>query len=536
MTSLIQALAESSVAELVAAWAPALRWPLTSAYLLILLLVCIYGLHRYWLVWLYYRTRGRFPRARRRLADLPVVTVQLPMYNEDLVAERIIEAACNIDYPPDKLEIQVLDDSTDQSAHIARQCARRMRDRGHDVSYIHRIDRVGFKAGALDAGLKVAKGDLIAIFDADFVPRPSILKRTVHHFADPVIGMVQVCWDHLNRCTSMLTRAQAIFLDGHFVIEQTARNRSGRWMNFNGTAGVWRKQAIEAAGGWQHDTLTEDMDLSYRAQLAGWKFIFLQRTRCPAELPPEINSFKTQQHRWTKGTVQSARKLLWPILTSDAPRRVKIEAFFHLTSPMVYLYVVLMTLLFFPAFFINMTVVERGSMAGVLFGVSLFTLACASAGTFYTVSQRERKRSTAAAILQIPVLMSIGIGISLNNARAAIEGLIGHDSPFVRTPKFNATDADRSWRRGRRSVLPPMKFTMPLLEIFMGVYLVICIALAVTTAHENRSVVSVPFLILFAAGYWYVGLSSLSGIWRRPAPRAPAVEPAPIPAPESIKS
>ena len=508
----MQCLADLSLLEQVTAWAQWLRWPLTSAYLLVILLICIYGLHRYWLVLLYYRTRGRLPRARRRLVELPTVTVQLPMYNERLVAERIIEAACRIDYPADRLQIQVLDDSTDDSGPIAQRCVQRMRAAGHDVEYVHRTDRVGFKAGALDAGLRQARGELIAIFDADFVPPPNILKRTVNHFADPLVGMVQTCWDHLNRGNSMLTRAQAIFLDGHFVIEQTARNRSGRWMNFNGTAGLWRREAIESAGGWQHDTLTEDMDLSYRAQLAGWQFVFLQRTRCPAELPPEINSFKTQQHRWTKGTVQSARKLLWRILRSDAPRRAKIEAFFHLTSPMVYVYVVAMTLLFFPAFFINMELFERGSSAGILFGLSLFTMACASAGTFYTVSQRERKRNTLTAILQIPLLMSIGIGISLNNAKAVIEGLIGHDSPFVRTPKFNATDADSGWRRHGPGHRLPGMLAMPLIEVGMGAYLLLCIWLAM---GSERSIVSAPFLLLFAAGYWYVGLWGLANVLQR---------------------
>jgi cellulose synthase/poly-beta-1,6-N-acetylglucosamine synthase-like glycosyltransferase len=488
---------------------PAVRWPLTVVYVLVLLLIAIYGLHRYWLVYLYYRNRrhavGDPPH---RFDDLPRVTVQLPMFNEQYVAERIIDAACLLDYPREKLQVQVLDDSTDESSEIAVARCEYWQQRGMDIQYLHRRDRVGFKAGALDAAMPHATGEIIAIFDADFVPPPDFLQRTVHHFALPEVGMVQARWDHLNRDDSMLTRSQAIFLDGHFVIEHAARNRSARWINFNGTAGLWRREAIESAGGWQHDTLTEDVDLSYRAQMQGWKFVFLPLVTCPAELPPEINAFKSQQHRWTKGSIQTAIKLLPQILRSKASWGVKIEAFFHLTSPMVYLYVTLMALLFFPAFYVNMQPFENDTAAAVVWGMTLFALGTASAGAFYIASQKAQQRSVWLTVLQLPVLMSIGIGIALNNARGVIEALVGHQSDFIRTPKYNTNQRTLS--------VPSIKIWMSLLEITMGAYSLNCARLAL---KSDDTLISVPFLLLFASGYLYVGLTGLRNqfsAWRTP--------------------
>ena len=499
---------------------PIMRWPLTVLYIGVLLLICVYGLHRYWLVWLFRRTSATPRPSPRPFAELPVVTVQLPMYNEASVAERIIDAACKLDYPADKLQIQVIDDSTDGSAVIARRRAAYWADRKVDIQYLHRCHRDGYKAGALAAALPRAKGRIIAIFDADFVPPPRFLKDTVHHFTDPGVGMVQARWGHLNRGDSALTRSQAIFLDGHFLIEHAARHQSGRWINFNGTAGLWRQDAIESAGGWQSDTLTEDMDLSYRAQLAGWRFVFLPQVVCPAELPPEINAFKAQQHRWTKGSIQTARKILPRLLRADVPMRIKVEALFHLTSPMVYIYVTLMVLLFFPAFFVNLEPFEEGTAAGVLWGMTLFALGTASAGTFYVVSQAVQRRSAWATIAQLPMLMSIGIGIALNNTRGVIEALIGHQSAFVRTPKYNTTaaapegapSAPRRRRVGRRVLpTPSIKVWMSLIELGMGLYCLVCARLAL---GDERTLVSLPFLLLFAGGYFYVGLTSFWGCRR----------------------
>lgn len=482
-----------------------LRWPLTLGYLAALLIAAIYGLHRYWLVRTCYRSRHNQPHLQRRFTSLPTVTVQLPIYNEAAVVERVVEAACALDYPRNCLQIQVLDDSTDACAAMARRCVDRFQARGHNIEYLHRLDRQGFKAGALQAGLTAARGELIAVFDADFVPPTDFLRRTVHHFTDPGVGMVQACWDHLNRDDSLLTQAQAIFLDGHFHIEHAARNRSGRWMNFNGTAGVWRRGAIEEAGGWRHDTLTEDVDLSYRAQLAGWRFLFLQDLRCPAELPPTMGAFKSQQHRWTKGGVQCALKLLPRIVRASAPWRCKLEAWFHLTSPMVHLCVVVIALLMGPVVWMNLVPFERGTWSGAAFGFVVLLLATASGAVFYLAGQREAGRRVWQTLWRMPVLIGLGAGMSLSNSCAVLEALVGYRSPFVRTPKYNrAGKADGRSGRLRLQASGPVGTAW--LELAMGVYLTGCIAL---TLRPGWSLGAVPFLVIFAAGFLSVGLASL---------------------------
>lgn len=477
------------------------------AYLFVLLMVCIYALHRYHLVHLYYKHSKNTPKLNACFLDLPKVTVQLPMYNEQYVAERIIEATCQIDYPPDKLEIQVLDDSTDETVDIARRTAERMREAGHDVVYIHRENREGYKAGALENGLKTAKGEFVCIFDADFIPPPAILQKTIHYFTDDKVGMVQARWDHINREHSLLTKTQAILLDGHFVIEHSARNRSGRFMSFNGTAGLWRKSCIADAGGWQHDTLTEDLDLSYRAQMKDWKFLFLPDLISPAELPPEMQSFKAQQHRWAKGGAQTCKKLLPRILGSRLPLKIKTEAFFHLTSCTVYLYIVALTIMLFPAMKLRWALFEESQVLGnMLFGLSLFVIATCSPSAFYMCSQREIFRTWADKIRYLPFLMSVGIGISLNNARAALEGFFGQPGEFVRTPKYGVKTAqDQSWHRRAKTFRQKLNI-QPYLELAIGLYLVACVILAL---RDEGTVFGVPFLVLFASGYLYVSLSTL---------------------------
>lgn len=497
-----------------------LRWPLTIAYVLLIALIGTYGLHRYWLVFLFNRHRKHVARPASRFETMPRVTVQLPMFNEGFVAQRIIDAACKIDYPADRLQIQVLDDSTDHSKQICADRVAYWQAKGVDIEFRHRTDRTGYKAGALQEAMVSATGELVAIFDADFIPPKNFLKRTVHHFTDEQVGMVQTRWAHLNREDSLLTRGQAIFLDGHFVVEHTARNRSGAWINFNGTAGLWRTTAIEEAGGWQHDTLTEDVDLSYRAQLKGWRFLFLPQVTCPAELPPEINAFKSQQHRWTKGSIQTAKKLLPTLFRANVPFKVKVEAFFHLTSPMVYLYITLFALLFYPAVFVNLQPMEEGAWAGVFIGISLFMLGTVSATAFYLTSQRAQKRSGWMTLLQIPMLMSIGIGIALNNAVACIEALLGHESPFIRTPKYGdaiaAADQDEAAAttqtapaKSKLSVIPipSLKLWITFLEIGFGLLMLWCAKLSL---EIENTVVSLPFLVLFATGYLYVGFNSLA--------------------------
>ena len=482
---------------------------LLAYYIAVWAVICLYGLHRYWVLWVFLRNKGwkSAPQPMGRFDTLPTVTVQLPMFNERHVAERIITASCRLDYPPDKLQIQVLDDSTDDSAEIARRCCERMRAAGHDVQYLHRANREGFKGGALANGMATATGEFIALFDADFVPPPDILYNTIHHFTDPTIGMVQTRWAHLNRDDSILTQVQSMLLDGHFVIEQTARACRGRWFNFNGTAGVWRRTCIEEAGGWQHDTLTEDTDLSYRAQLAGWRFRYLPNVTCPAEVPPTVSAFMSQQHRWNKGLMQTAIKLLPRIFRSKAPLATKIEAFFHLTAPVPYIAVLLLILLALPGLYVALPIYEMQPVAALSLGGAFLVLGMIAACTFYIVSQCAQGYSFWRTVLRLPALMAIGVGINVLNTKAAVEALLGHQSPFVRTPKFagaEVSDPDPILRK-RRPRLPGGT-----IELSLAGLMILCIALSVTRPFV---MIGVPFLILFAVGYLAIGLPSLRHAW-----------------------
>ncbi|MCZ6492798.1 MAG: glycosyltransferase family 2 protein [Planctomycetota bacterium] len=485
-------------------------------YTAVLAVIGIYGLHRYWLVWVFWRSRRRRGETEptKLFERLPRVTVQLPMFNERHVAKRVIEAACAIDYPRDLLEIQVLDDSTDESAQIAQRHCAQMAAAGHDVRYIHRTNRAGFKAGALANGLKSAKGEFIAVFDADFVPPTDILPRTRHQFSDPQIGMVQTRWAHLNRDDSILTQVQAMVLDGHFIVEQTARASTGRWFNFNGTAGIWRASCIEDAGGWQHDTLTEDTDLSYRAQLNGWRFKYLGDVTCPAEVPPTVSAFIGQQHRWNKGLTQTAIKLLPRIMRSDAPLATKVEAFFHLTAPVPYVAVLLLVVLALPALFVATPLYEVRVLAVLSVGSLCLVLGTVAACTFCVVSQCAQKISFWRTILRLPALMAIGVGINVLNTKATIEALLGRQSPFVRTPKYaggHESDPDPVLN-GRRRRIPS-----GLIELGLAGLMLACVAISISRPYV---VVGVPFLLLFAAGYLAIGVPSLrQSFARRPRSR-----------------
>jgi cellulose synthase/poly-beta-1,6-N-acetylglucosamine synthase-like glycosyltransferase len=497
-------------------WEMFFKDAVTFTYVIILCTVAVYGFHRYVLVYLYLKHKHDGYQPAGRFNELPRVTVQLPMYNEDVVAERIIKASCQIDYPKDKLDIQVLDDSTDHSAEIARKACEEMAALGHPITYIHRDNRQGYKAGALSAGLKNAKGDYIAIFDADFIPPKDIFYNVVDYFTDNKIGMVQIRWDHLNRDASLLTKSQAIFLDGHFVIEHTARNRSGRFMHFNGTAGVWRRTTIDDAGGWQHDTLTEDLDLSYRAKLKGWQFVYLPQHAAPAELPPEMIGFKQQAHRWTKGSMQTCIKLLPRILKSKLPWSVKTEAFFHLTNTIVYPLMVLLTLLMYPSFFNVYGPFKQVVWAQWLFSASLFVLATCSASTFFVFAQRELFGKVAGwkSLLYLPFLMSLGVGISLNNAKAVLEAIWGaiHRKPseFVRTRKYGVTGQDKTtWRS--QSMLSISGLGLPIIEIAFGCYMFSCLLISIIYTFGQASA---PFLAIFAGGYFYVGFTSLYAMYK----------------------
>ena len=470
-----------------------------SAYFFVLIVLAVYGWHRYYLVYLYMRNRGREPKAGPQLNPLPVVTIQLPLYNEMYVADRLIDAVCRIEYPRELLEIQVLDDSVDETCSIAELAVRRSAMQGVDIKYYHRPDRKGFKAGALEAGLKLARGEFIAIFDADFMPTPDFLTRLMPHFSDPGIGMVQARWGHINQDYSLLTKIQSILLDGHFVLEHGGRNRAGRFFNFNGTAGVWRREAIGDAGGWQHDTLTEDLDLSYRAQLRGWRFVFVSDLIEPAEVPVEMNAFKSQQHRWAKGSIQTCRKLLPTIFRADIPFGVKIEAFFHLTANFNYPLMSVLSVLMFPAMVIRY---NMGWYEMMLIDVPLFLAATFSVCNFYMVCQREIHRDWRARLKYLPFLMSIGIGLCINNTRAVFEALVDKHTDFARTPKYRIEGDADEWvgKKYRQSVA-----VQPLIELALGLYF----TATVFYALANQIYGTVPFLVLFQIGFLYTGLLSL---------------------------
>ncbi len=476
---------------------------LIASYLIALGILAIYGLHRGHLLMLHLRHRDDHlaPHARFEENGLPLVTVQLPIFNEMYVVERLLESVASLNYPADRLEIQVLDDSTDETTRIARAKVAELRERGIDVAYLHRTNRTGYKAGALEAGARSAKGELVMVFDADFVPGPAILREMIDYFTDPRVGMVQARWDHLNRHYSMLTECQSMFLDGHFVIEHAARNRSGRFFNFNGTAGIWRKTAIADAGGWQHDTVTEDMDLSFRAQLRGWRFVYLPDVVAPAELPCEMNGFKGQQFRWAKGSVQTGRKLLGRIFTAAVPLKVKLEAFFHLTNNFAYFFLMILALLQLP----NMLLRQRIDHPELLLlDVPLFGATCVSIAAFYIVAHRALHGNVAAVLTRLPLMMALGIGLSLNNSRAVIEALFGEGVEFVRTPKHGVTDQDGGDHKRKRYTAPATLYS--LVELALGAYFVATLILAVVTS----SWASLPFVSLFAIGFLYVGGSSLA--------------------------
>ena len=500
----------------------AYRWnsfdvALLVPYFLVMLILAFYGLHRYQLVWLYYRNKRNAaksgePPACFAEADLPFVTIQLPMYNEQFVVDRLIDACCRLEYPRDRFEIQVLDDSTDETEEVAagvvsRYAAGTEGLAPQPILYLHRTNREGYKAGALEQGLKTARGELVAIFDADFVPPPDWLLRVVHHFAEPGIGMVQTRWTHLNRDYSFLTQVEAILLDGHFVLEHGGRSRAGVFFNFNGTAGMWRRQAIAEAGGWQHDTLTEDTDLSYRAQLKGWRFKYLQDVECPAELPIEMTAFKTQQARWAKGLIQTSKKILPEVFRSKAPFHTKLEAWYHLTANISYPLMIVLSTLLMPAMIIRSW---QGPVQMLLIDLPLFLASTASVSSFYMVSQKElHPRTWWKTVIYLPFLMAMGTGLAITNTKAVLEALFGIKSAFARTPKYSVQNKGE---KSRAKVYRKRLGIIPWIEMAIGCYF----AWTVWYAISTENFFTVPFLLLFVLGYWYTGLLSLTqGLFER---------------------
>jgi cellulose synthase/poly-beta-1,6-N-acetylglucosamine synthase-like glycosyltransferase len=473
-------------------------------YLLALVSLFIYGMNCY-LLMIFYHLKS--PKARRQhleikekffrevpQKDWPQVTIQLPIFNERYVVKRLIQTVCRFDYPRELLEIQILDDSTDDTADIAKAVAAEMRPQGFDISYIHRDDRIGFKAGALKEGLKYAKGELVAIFDADFIPHPRFLKETIPYFIHPEIGMLQTRWGHINSDYSLLTKAQSMGIDGHFGVEQASRAWSGFFMNFNGTAGIWRKTTIEDAGGWQADTLTEDLDLSYRAQLRGWKLKFISDVVCPAEVPVTINAFKSQQHRWAKGSIQTAKKNLGKLFKSDASLLVKFQAFMHLTHYMVHPMMLLVVLTSIPMLY------SQWFFDSLAYPIMIFTLLClATCGpsSMYLFSQRVLYHDWKNRIKILPFLMCLGTGIAVNNTKAVLEAFLNIESGFIRTPKYGIQKREDSWKSKRYSI--PLS-TMSILEFFLGLYSLTGLTLFL---FFSKYLVS-PFLLIYTSGFFYV--------------------------------
>jgi len=424
----------------------------------------------------------------------PRVTIQLPIYNELYVVERLIESVCRIDYPRNLIEIQVLDDSTDDTVEIAKAMVEKMKVQGFDIVYIHRTSRTGYKAGALKEGLKFAKGELVGIFDADFVPNSDFLEETVPYFIDPNVGMLQTRWGHLNCDYSLLTRAQSMGIDGHFGVEQASRAWSGLFMNFNGTAGVWRKKTIEDAGGWQADTLTEDLDLSYRAQLKGWKLAFASHIVCPAEVPVTINAFKSQQHRWAKGSIQTAKKNLGELFKADISMLVKIQAFLHLTHYMVHPMMLLVVLTSIPMLYTQLFFDNRA------YPIMIFTLFClATFGptSMYLFSQRIFYRDWKSRIKYLPLLMFLGTGLAANNTKAVLEAFLDIESGFIRTPKYGIKRKGDRWKGKRYSI--PLN-SVSILEFILGLYSLTGLFMFL---FFSKYLVS-PFLFIYTAGFFYV--------------------------------
>jgi cellulose synthase/poly-beta-1,6-N-acetylglucosamine synthase-like glycosyltransferase len=477
-------------------------------YFIVLLVLAMYGMHRYALLYNYFAYRKNIPAEPPAVVNWPKVTIQLPIFNERYVIERLVDAVSQFDYPRQLLDIQVLDDSTDETQQVARACVERHAADGLPIVYIHRSNREGFKAGALENGLRTARGEFAAIFDADFIPQPDFLRRTIPYFLDPQgganIGMVQTRWTYLNSDYSLLTRVETILLDGHFVIEHGGRSRRGTFFNFNGTAGVWRRAAIDAAGGWEHDTLTEDTDLSYRAQLRGWRFLYLQNIECASELPVDMNGFKAQQARWAKGLMQTAKKILPKVFRADVPWHIKSEAFFHLTANISYPLMVLLSTMLLPAMIVRF---YQGWFQMLVIDLPLFLASTCSISSFYLAAQKElRPRSWLNTFLYMPFVMATGIGLSVRNAQGVLEAIVGKKSEFARTPKFKI--------EGKSGTFAEKKYKnksgwMPYFEIALGLYFL----LALVYAFRNENYATTPFLLLFVWGYLYTGFMSLSQSW-----------------------
>jgi cellulose synthase/poly-beta-1,6-N-acetylglucosamine synthase-like glycosyltransferase len=480
-----------------------------SLYLLCAVLLSLYGLNCLILTGIYLRHRRDAATEPPPPAVWPAVTVQLPIYNELHTVERLLTTVASLDYPRERLEIQVLEDSTDETRQLVAQVVDRFREQGVDIVQVTRPGRAGFKAGALAAGLAQAKGELIAIFDADFMPEPDYLRRVVPHFCDPAVGCIQTRWGHVNRDHSAFTQTQALGMDGHFVVEQTARSRTGLFINFNGTAGIWRRTCIEDAGGWQGDTLTEDLDLSYRAQLCGWRLAYLPGVVVPAELPPQISAFKRQQARWAQGSIQTAFKLIGPLLRSEQPLRVKLEGIAHLSGYLVHPLMLALILLTLPMSF---------SHSWVVMAAPWCMIAAVGPPLMYTVTQVADGKGWLYRLRWLPLLVMLGMGLSLSNTLAALRAVFGVHQDFMRTPKFDLRRSGDTWLGSAYALSGDWLIWGEL--VLMTMVLVLFAVSGVRWAFA-------PWLLLYAGGFGYVAAGNLyqTHRLRRWQASAPPAEP-----------
>jgi cellulose synthase/poly-beta-1,6-N-acetylglucosamine synthase-like glycosyltransferase len=475
---------------------------LIGIYFLALALLSLYSLYRIYLVYLYFKNKKKIPRPERYFESLPVVTIQLPIYNEMYVVEQLLDTVSKIDYPRHLLEIQVLDGSTDNTQDLAKTKVKELLAKGYDVHYISRDNECGYKAGALIEGLKTAKGEFIAIFDSDFSPSPDFLHKTIHFFTDPHLAVVQTRWGHLNNGHSSLTEAESILLDGHLILEQTARNRSKRFIQFNGSAGIWRKKAIEDAGGWYTDTLTEDLDISYRAQLKGWKFVFLKDVITPGELPPDMNEFKSQQLKWAIGITQVGRKLIKSILKAKIPLFVKLDIFADLMGYSMHLFLLLIAILMLPFIWCSVRYDIRPHiiLQGIIFSSTMISFCL-----FYLVSQIEAynlKNGVNRFARHFPMLLILGTGLSINNTWGVLKAIIWNKTECMRTPKFglHATQNNFSAPKYKNN-----RSFLPLVELGMGIYFIYLVLFSVIIG----SWAIIPFELMFLIGFLYVAFRSL---------------------------
>jgi cellulose synthase/poly-beta-1,6-N-acetylglucosamine synthase-like glycosyltransferase len=490
-----------------------------SGHFILLFILCLFGLHRLSMVYRWYKYKNVPAEISTEFNELPYITVQIPLYNERFVAERIINAVANFDYPKTKLQIQIVDDSTDDTCQLVADRVSHFQTLGINIHHVQRQNRQGFKAGALKEAMASATGEFIAIFDGDFIPNSDLLKKTIHHFAesstdnnadnnaaqstDKRLAMVQFRWQHLNRHDSELTQVQAMMLDAHFSLEQQVRYASKLFFNFNGTAGIWRTEAIIDAGHWSADTLTEDLDLSYRAQLKGWRMVYLNNVECAGELPANMNAFKSQQHRWAKGGVQVMKKMLPHVWRTKLPLKSKIEASFHLSNNLAYLVMLLDTLVFLvPSLWLR----QQYQFSNTLwFDLPLLLLSSGGHLIYLYYGQIALGHSKFYTWKKLPRLLLLGIQLSINNARAGLEALLGQESEFVRTPKegdlvhkLNSTKLNST----KYSAVPPRG---ALFELLVALIYSMVLFWVVWQQHWFM----LPFIFILALGFLSTSISSI---------------------------